>query len=74
MESTQFLIIVGIWYIIGFISITYLTIKHDDLTITDLIFNSFIALSGVILLLFVLIDKYGDTIIIKKSKNKKQKT
>ena len=74
MESTQFLIIVSIWYIIGFISITYLITKDDDLTITDLIFNSFISFAGVILLLFVLIDKYGDTIIIKKSKNKKQKT
>jgi hypothetical protein len=66
MEPTTFLIAFTIWYIIGFIGCVFMTTRVSDFTINDLFFSLMVSFCGLFIVMYILIIKYGDIIIIKK--------
>jgi hypothetical protein len=55
-----------IWYLIGFVGLFFITIHTQDFTVLDLFFNILISFLGLLILIFILINKYGDVVIFKK--------
>ena len=66
MEPTTFLIAFTIWCIIGFGGMIYIITRTKDFTIIDLFFSTMLSICGLTLILFIIIDKYGDIIVFKK--------
>jgi hypothetical protein len=61
-----FLIAFVIWYLIGFVGLFFINTHTQDFTVLDLFFNILISFLGLIIIIFILINKYGDVVIFKK--------
>lgn len=60
-----------LWYIIGFIVISFLIYKHDNqLTILDLFVTFFMAFSGLIGIFMVYSILFGDDIVLISRRKK----
>jgi hypothetical protein len=40
--------------------------RNQDFTITDLFLSTILSICGLTIILFIIIDKYGDTVVFKK--------
>jgi hypothetical protein len=55
-----------IWYLIGFIASIYMVTRYQDFTITDLFLSTILSICGLTIILFIIINKYGNVVIFKK--------